>query len=427
MGKMHIQDRIKEFKRVPAKDLEPHPNNWRTHSKSQVDALRGILAEVGYVDALLVRENGNGRLQLIDGHLRAEITPDMEVPVLVLDVTEAEADKILATFDPLGAMAEADSSRLESLLTEIETDSDALQVMLDELAVESGIEVEEPELVDPEAQIDRAAELQEQWGTERGQLWEITGPSGMVHRLLCGDSTDAGDVERVMGGERANLVVTSPPYNQKLDTFKPSGMQKENPAFVDRMASAYSDNMNEDDYRQQQVAMLLLIAKHMTENGSIFYNHKIRYRDKRAVSPMEWLRDLPFPVRQEIIWDRSSSITLNARMFMPADERIYWLRVGDDFTFNDDTEIKSWSTVWRGAAKNDVKITAAFATEIPLRCIRAASNAGDIVIDPYCGSGTTLVACENLGRRGFGIEIEPKYVAVALERMTQLGCECEEG
>jgi ribosome assembly protein YihI (activator of Der GTPase) len=97
----------------------------------------------------------------------------MEVPVLILDVTEEEADKILATFDPLAAMADADAGKLESLLAEIETDSESLQDMLNELAEGAGIEVEQPEIVDPEPQIDRAAELQEQWGTERGQLWEI--------------------------------------------------------------------------------------------------------------------------------------------------------------------------------------------------------------------------------------------------------------
>ena len=82
---MRIRDRIKELRRVPAKDLIPHPRNWRVHPQAQQDALRGILAEVGYADALLVRETEQG-LQLIDGHLRAETTPDQEVPVLVLDV-----------------------------------------------------------------------------------------------------------------------------------------------------------------------------------------------------------------------------------------------------------------------------------------------------------------------------------------------------
>jgi hypothetical protein len=99
-------------------------------SKAQTDALRGLLAEVGYPDALLVRELPDGRLMLVDGHLRAETTPDFEVPVLVLDVTEEEADKILATLDPLTGMAESDSARITSLLATVQTNSEAVQELL---------------------------------------------------------------------------------------------------------------------------------------------------------------------------------------------------------------------------------------------------------------------------------------------------------
>ena len=88
--KATIRDRIKELRRVRASELLPHPQNWRTHPDNQRAALRGILVEIGYADALLVRETSDG-LQIIDGHLRAEITPDQKVPVLILDVTEEEA------------------------------------------------------------------------------------------------------------------------------------------------------------------------------------------------------------------------------------------------------------------------------------------------------------------------------------------------
>ena len=108
---MLIRDRIVELRRVPARSLIPHPRNWRKHPKAQADALRGVLAEVGYADALIARETADG-LQLIDGHLRAETTPDQEVPVLVLDVTEAEADKLLVSLDPLAALAGTDEELL---------------------------------------------------------------------------------------------------------------------------------------------------------------------------------------------------------------------------------------------------------------------------------------------------------------------------
>jgi hypothetical protein len=117
---MPIRDRIRELRRVPAGELRPNPRNWRTHPESQREALRGLLAEVGYAGALLARELEDGSLQLIDGHLRAETTPDAVVPVLVLDVTAAEADKILLTHDSVAAMAETDHEQLTALLADAE-------------------------------------------------------------------------------------------------------------------------------------------------------------------------------------------------------------------------------------------------------------------------------------------------------------------
>jgi hypothetical protein len=136
---MQIRDRIRELRRVPAGQLRPHPKNWRTHPKAQREALQGLLAEVGYADALLARELPDGTLQLIDGHLRAETTPDAEVPVLVLDVSEAEADKMLLTLDPLAAMAQADAKHLHALLQGIHTENEAVAGLLEQLAQEHGL------------------------------------------------------------------------------------------------------------------------------------------------------------------------------------------------------------------------------------------------------------------------------------------------
>ena len=130
---MQIRDRIIDFRRVRAAELRPNPRNWRVHPPEQQDALRGVLAEIGYADALLARELPDGSLMLVDGHLRAETTPDAVVPVLVLDVDEQEADKILLTHDPLAAMATASQERLHELLADVQTENAAVQSLLDEL------------------------------------------------------------------------------------------------------------------------------------------------------------------------------------------------------------------------------------------------------------------------------------------------------
>src|SRR5271169_2006371 len=127
---MTIRDRIKELRRVRASELMPNPKNWRRHPRAQAEALKGVLAEIGYAGALLARELPDGRLMTIDGHLRAETTPKMEVPVLVLDVTEEEGDKILLTLDPLAAMAGSDQAAVEALLETVRTDNRSVASLL---------------------------------------------------------------------------------------------------------------------------------------------------------------------------------------------------------------------------------------------------------------------------------------------------------
>lgn len=131
-GAAGFRDRVIELRRVKAAELLPSPKNWRRHPEAQRAALRGILSEVGYAGALLARETPEG-LQLIDGHLRAETTPTQRVPVLVLDVTEAEADKLLATIDPLSAMAETDEEALAALLGHVTSDDDGLRAMFSDM------------------------------------------------------------------------------------------------------------------------------------------------------------------------------------------------------------------------------------------------------------------------------------------------------
>jgi ParB-like chromosome segregation protein Spo0J len=140
---MQIRDRIRELRRVRASELRPNPRNWRTHPQAQRDALCGVLAEVGYADALLVRELPDGSLELIDGHLRAETTPDMEVPVLVLDLDDSEAAKLLALHDPLAAMAEANDEMLAELVADVETENAAVQALLDRMIQDPETPVED--------------------------------------------------------------------------------------------------------------------------------------------------------------------------------------------------------------------------------------------------------------------------------------------
>jgi hypothetical protein len=179
---MKIRDRIKELRRVPASELLPNPKNWRTHPKAQQDALRGVLAEVGMADACLARELPDGSLMLIDGHLRAETAADAKVPVLILDVTEAEADKILATLDPLAAMADSDAAKLDELLRSVDTGSEALQQMLAATAAQAGLY---DTLGGDSTQQENASEESENPYTDKVTVppYEITGPKPALSEI----------------------------------------------------------------------------------------------------------------------------------------------------------------------------------------------------------------------------------------------------
>jgi len=130
---LKIRDRIRELRHVPANELLPNPKNWRKHPDRQRAALRALLATIGLADAVLARETPHG-LQLIDGHLRTETAGTATLPVLVLDVTEAEADLILATFDPLSALADTDRAAATALLESLRLEDGPLADLWTDLA-----------------------------------------------------------------------------------------------------------------------------------------------------------------------------------------------------------------------------------------------------------------------------------------------------
>jgi ParB-like chromosome segregation protein Spo0J len=170
--------------RSPA-ELAENPRNWRTHPDTQLAALTDVISEVGWAGACLFNERTQ---RLIDGHLRRRIGIAQgtdKIPVLIGNWNEEQERKILATLDPIGALAQADSAKLESLLREVSTGSNALEQLLADLAAGAGI-VTAPvsAAADPGPQLDRAAELQQKWQTAPGQLWLIPSKSAPPRKVV---------------------------------------------------------------------------------------------------------------------------------------------------------------------------------------------------------------------------------------------------
>jgi len=119
---MNFRDRVVELRRVPADTLRKNPKNWRLHPEGQRSAVAAMLGDIGYAGAIIAREVAEGQLEILDGHLRDELSGSDVVPVLVVDLDDAEAARFLATYDPLSGMAEVDSLALGELLEEVGPD-----------------------------------------------------------------------------------------------------------------------------------------------------------------------------------------------------------------------------------------------------------------------------------------------------------------
>jgi len=394
---MKIRDRVSELRRVRAGDLIPNPLNWRKHPKAQADALRGVLSEIGYAGALLARETPDG-LQLIDGHLRAETTPDQEVPVLVLDVDEREAKKLLATVDPLGAMAETDDAMLAELLKDVDTDSEAVRSMLDDLADAAGVGPGSGEVVEdevPEPPVDPI--------TKPGDLWLLG-----EHRLLCGDSTKAEDVNLLMAGGAAFMMVTDPPYGVKLDQ---SWRDK---ALGDKALGRGNRNVvSNDDKADWTEAWSLFV-------GDVAY---VWHADKFSDVVMGSLRNAGFEICQQLIWNKSVMVMGRSDYHFKHEPCWYAVRKGRSHGWIGDRkqttviDAKSPNHIMSGSDEEKTD----HPTQKPVECMAyLIRNHDGAVYDPFLGSGTTLIAAEQLGRKCYGMEISPAYCDVIVKRWETL-------
>ena len=162
-----FRDRITELRRVPAAELQANPKNWRHHPAQQREGVTTMLERIGYADAVIARETDDG-LVLVDGHLRVDLSPEAVIPVLVVDLSDAEADEVLATLDPLASLAEPDAGLLQTLLAGLDSD-DNLQVLLQDISDNYNVGL--IELMEQTTEADYAP-LPETWG---GQVVERDG------------------------------------------------------------------------------------------------------------------------------------------------------------------------------------------------------------------------------------------------------------
>jgi modification methylase len=201
-----------------------------------------------------------------------------------------------------------------------------------------------------------------------------------------------------------DIIITSPPYN--IGKMHSNQLQ---------FGTYDGNDMKELDYQEWQLKVLDLCYRLLKPEGSMFYNHKVRIKNGQAIHPLEWVLKSPFILKQEITWDMGKSANCDKIRFFPFSERIYWL------TKNPKTKIRNelnLSDVWRVVPTHKRKETGHIAVmpeEIVVNIL--SSVEGDIVFDPFAGSGTTAKVTRDFNRSFLGFEISSDYHELTNERL----------
>jgi site-specific DNA-methyltransferase (adenine-specific) len=226
---------------------------------------------------------------------------------------------------------------------------------------------------------------------------------------------DCLSVLRDLPDNSVDVTMTSPPYNTLPTSGKASGMHAQRKSGVNkwiaRAASGYADSKPETQY-QQWIAYVVAECGRVSR-GLVWVNHKVRYRDRYAVHPV---RFIPFPIYAEVVWNRRVSMALNCKRFAPSHESLW--AFGEPHYW-DDAQNKLLSVWDLSFDRDDNDHPCAYPVELAARPIRSSCPPDGTVLEPFCGSGTTLLAAQQLGRRAIGIEIEERYCEIAAKRLEQ--------
>jgi DNA modification methylase len=231
------------------------------------------------------------------------------------------------------------------------------------------------------------------------------------NKIFCGDALT---ILKSLPDEIIDVGVTSPPYNK--------GENKKGWLVANVKYEGSSDKLPEEVYQKNQVEVLNEIFRITKPGGSFFYNHKIRWERGRLLHPMDWLRKTKWIIRQEIIWDRMIAANIRGWRFWQVEERIYWLyKPKGNYYIGEELKPKHalLTSIWRFPPERENPHPAPFPLALPVRCIFSVMDEekGGLVIDPYCGSGTTLVAAKILGHNFIGIDISKEYVEFSEKRL----------
>lgn len=382
-----------ELKLINIDELIPYANNARTHSKDQINKLRSSLREFGFINPILIDKDYN----ILAGHGRVMAAREegiKEVPcVLVEHLTEAQKKAYILADNRLAMDAGWDDEMLAlelENLKELDFDMDLTgfdAAEIDELFSN----IHDKDVQDDDFDVDAA--LAEEPISKQGDIWLLG-----RHRLICGDSTKAEIYEKLMEGKKANLCVTDPPYNVNYT----AGSENER--------KIKNDNMEDKNFYEFLLASFKNIFNSLDDGAAAYIFHA----DTEGLNFRKAFKDAGFHLANVCIWAKQSLVLGRSDYQWQHEPILYgWKPTGKHRWYAD----RKQTTIWNfdRPTKSELHPTM---KPVPLVAypIQNSSMSNCIILEPFAGSGSTLIACEQTGRICYAIELDEKYADVIAKR-----------
>ena len=374
-----------EIKTYKLEDLKPYENNAKIHTDEQIEQIMESIEKFGMNDPIAIWGDKN---IIVEGHGRLEALKRLgykEVDCIRLDhLTDEERRAYTLTHNKLTMNTDFD---LEILASELEA--------IEDIDMEDfGFEIEDIDTEDPEIEEDDfEIELPEEPKSKLGDIYQLGN-----HRLMCGDSTKFDDVEKLLDGAKADLLITDPPYNVDYESKSDKSLKIKN------------DNMEDEEFHKF-LYDAFVNAYTSLKDGASFY---CWYASREVVNFSNAIQEAGLSVKQELIWNKNSLVIGRQDYQWKHEPCLYgWKETASHNFYADRTQttVMDFDKPQKNGEHPTMKPVGLFSYQI-----ENSSKKGDIVLDLFGGSGTTMIACEQLGRKSYLMEFDPKYVDVIINR-----------
>lgn len=383
-----------EIKKLPLKELKPAAYNPRKKLKKgdkEYEKIKQSLLKFGYVDPIIVNED----LTVIGGHQRLTVLKDLDYETakcVIVDLPKEDEKALNIALNKI--TGQWDDALLADLLLDLQESDFNLDLTGFEPPEIDNIlsNLHDKEL--SEDKFDVEEELKKPTVSRRGDIWQLG-----KHRVICGDSTKSETYDQLLGDKKANLVVTDPPYN--VDVEETAG-------------KILNDNMSDGDFYQFLLSMFTQVENHMETDASIYVFHA----DTEGLNFRKAFKDAGFYLSGCCIWKKNSLVLGRSPYQWQHEPCLYgWKKKGKHQWFSDRKQTTIWEYDRPKSSKDHPTMKPIQLMAYP---IQNSSMRGTIVLDPFLGSGSTLIAADQTGRVCYGIELDEKFVDVIVKRYIEV-------